>query len=94
MFSSLLEVIKEREELTECSKLLRKECSTWFLGAVVSEIGDWCQLISAIIGVLTRSKASWEGKNRPNATYRNSKEEEKAILDAQIQFHERVREPN
>ena len=34
------------------------------------------------------------GKNRPNATYPNSKEEEKAILNARIQIHERVTEPN
>ena len=35
-----------------------------------------------------------KGKNRPNTTYPNSKEEEKAILNAGIQIHERVREPN
>ena len=35
-----------------------------------------------------------KGKNRPNTTYPNSKEEEKAILNARIQIHERVTEPN
>ena len=35
-----------------------------------------------------------KGKNRPNKTYPNSKEEEKGILNAQIQIHERVTEPN
>ena len=35
-----------------------------------------------------------KGKNRPNTTYSNSKEEEKAILKARIQIHERVTEPN
>ena len=35
-----------------------------------------------------------KGKIRPNRTYPNSKEEGKAILNAQIQIHERVTEPN
>ena len=35
-----------------------------------------------------------KGKNRPNKTYPNSKEEEKTILNARIQIHERVTEPN
>ena len=35
-----------------------------------------------------------KGKNRPNTTYPSSKEEEKAILNARIQIHERVKEPN
>ena len=33
-------------------------------------------------------------KNRPNTAYPNSKEEEKANLNARIQVHERVSEPN
>ena len=37
---------------------------------------------------------SGKGKTRPNTTYPNSKEEEKAILNARIQIHERVTEPN
>ena len=35
-----------------------------------------------------------KGKNRPNTAYPNSKEEEKVILNARIQIHERVSEPN
>ena len=58
-------------ELTECSKLtcIAKECSRWLLGAVVSQIDDQCRQLSGIVGVLVRSKASLEGKNRPNTTY-------------------------
>ena len=61
MFSSPLEVIKVRGELTECSKLtcFAKEGSTWFLAAVFSEIDDRCPLLSGIVGVLVKSKASW-----------------------------------
>ena len=97
LFSFLLEVITGQGELTECSKrtCFSKNCSTWFLGAVVSEIDDRCRQLSGIVGVIVMSKASWgREKNRPNATYPNSKEEEKAILNARIQIHERVREPN
>ena len=35
-----------------------------------------------------------KGKTRPNTTYPNCKEEKKAILNARIQLHERVTEPN
>ena len=60
----------------------------------MSEIDDRCRLLSGIVGVLVRSKASWgKEKNRPNTTYPNFKEEEKAILNARMQIHERVREP-
>ena len=58
-FSSLLEVITGRGELTECWRALRKECLTWFPGAVVSEIDDRCRLLSSIVGVLVSSIASW-----------------------------------
>ena len=30
-----------------------------FLGAVVSDIDDWCRLLPGIVGILVRSKASW-----------------------------------
>ena len=61
----------------------------------MSEIDDRCRLLSSIVGVLVSSIASWgREKNRPNATYPNSKEEEKAILNARIQLYERVTEPN
>ena len=61
----------------------------------MSKIDDRCRLLSSIEGVLVSSIASWgREKNRPNTTYPNSKEEEKAILNARIQIHERVTEPN
>ena len=61
MFSSFLEVITGRGELTECSKLacFAKRMLGMVPEAVVSEIDDWCQLLSGIAGVLVRSKASW-----------------------------------
>ena len=95
--SSLLEVIAGRGELPSVQswRALRKECSTWFPGAVVSEIGDRCRLLSGIVGVLVRSKASWgRQKISPIRRIQTPKDEEKAILNAQIQIHERVREPN
>ena len=60
-FSSLLEVITGRGELTECSKLISfaKRMLDMVPGAVVSEIDDRCRLLSSIVGVLVSSIASW-----------------------------------
>ena len=57
----------------------------------MNEIDDRCQLLLGIAGVLVRLKAS-SGRETigQNTSYPNSKEEEKAILDGQIQIHERV----
>ena len=59
-YSSLLEVITGRGELTVQSwRALRKECLTWFPGAVMSDINDRCRLLSSIVGVLVSSIANW-----------------------------------
>ena len=77
MFSFLLEVITRRGELTKSSKLT--SFAKRMLGAVVSEIDDWCRLLSGTVGVLARSKrVGGSEKKRRNTTYPNSKEEEKS----------------
>ena len=94
-FSSLLEVITGRGELTECSKLT---CfAKRMLDMVPGGSGDWDRRsVSAAIKHRRRTFQFdcelGKGKNRPNTTYPNSKEEEKAILNARIQIHERVSE--
>ena len=96
-FSSLLEVITGRGELTECSKLT---CfAKRMLDMVPGGSGEWDRgLVWAAIKHRSRTcQVDCElgkGKNRPNTAYPNSKEEEKAILNARIQVHERVSEPN
>ena len=96
-FSSLLEVITERGELTECSKLT---CfAKRMLDMVPGGSGEWdWRSVSATIKHRRRTCQFdcelGKGKYRPNTTYPNSKEEGKAILNAQIQIHERVTEPN
>ena len=94
---SLLEVMTGRGELTECSKLTcfakrmldmvpgdSGKSDRRSLSASVRDRRRTCQVESEL----------GKGKNRPNTTYPSSKEEEKAILNARIQIHERVKEPN
>ena len=97
-FFSLLEVMTGRGELTECSKLT---CfAKRMLDMVPGDSGKWDRRsLSATVRDrrLTCQVESElrKGKIRPNTTYPNSKEEEeKAILNARIQIHERVKEPN
>ena len=84
-------------ELTECSKLVcfakrmldmvhggSGERDRRSLSAAIKHRRRTCQV----------DCESRKGKNRPNTTYPNSKEEKKAILNSRIQIHERVTEPN
>ena len=87
-FSSLLEVITGRGELTECSKLT---CfAKRMLDMIPGGSGEWDRR-SVSAAIKHRRRACQfdcelgKGKNRPNTTYPNSKEEEKAILNARIQ---------
>ena len=96
-FFSLLEVMTGRGELTECSKLT---CfAKRMLDMVPGDSGKWDRRsLSATVRDCRRTfqveSELGKGKNRPNTTYPSSKEEEKAILNARIQIHERVKEPN
>ena len=96
-FSSLLEVITGWGELTECSKLT---CfAKRMLDMVPGGNGEWDRRSVSAAARHRRCTCQGEselgkGKKRPHTTYPNSKEEEKAILNAWIQIHERVREPN
>ena len=79
-FSSLLEVIKGRGKLIECSE--RTCFAKGMLHMVPGGSGEYDRrsvlaTVRGIVGVFVRSKASWDGKNWPITTIQTPKKKKK-----------------